>query len=792
MNDAYFALSTLHDFGVEVKEGPDDEKYLTESIFEIEDYFKTWRYFFTRFLLLAIEREQLVDLVEALMLEAAFRPSQGPPSVGEQSVIGKAPIFVPPRRNNTQTTGDLISEEIAQELAKVLSGKYFQQIRTVISEVSKMVVDELQSDTVVQALFDAAKTKLEEENLWDHLDETQRQALKNILQEALEIVQNSELVVTPTIHLSEFIDPEPFAITGNTLMFRLKHIHEDDEIQDNELVKEFLQTVVQYPGQIDQFTQNWPDGSPEQQVYGDDIYLPTSGVFAEAILGRSNASEKIDITRFYNWQDSPIPHLAPKILPVQVTVRAQQPLDGEPTVPGSVLNIVNPAAFPDPVGLAASLAAVQNGQMFRDMSGQATLGTVLTNLSNLANQMAGLSGKLAGDAAAQTLKSATDLGAKVMDMTSNLSNPAQGDVSRLGGILNQLEGLKSQLGQGSQTTTDTNAGERQDEILKEILRVLTGMTSNGHNGATEDDPDNHNEGIGDDGDYDQENPPSDSTPDVTEDLEELESGFMQGRILFANFDVKKAELTDKHRSALDQLYEVLSSSSEAYIEKIEGRASQTGPEANNEIFSRERANAIKKYMVEKGFDAQNIGVIIGHGSRDPLKNQPGIESGVNRSAEVSYYMWVDVPEKIKVKPTPHEGGATHWAIQIALVRSDLGTDPGISGANAIGRIKNTDNGEWRGGKFAGQGLALGIGLPGVFADRKWIHFETDAPYSFQDFHQTEMHLSGITGGFLVGYTDISISFPKLGVKNLIIEGLNAGSAGLHAAKVRGWWEVAGF
>jgi hypothetical protein len=29
--------------------------------------------------------------------------------------------------------------------------------------------------------------------------------------------------------------------------------------------------------------------------------------FAEAVLGRFNSAEKLDITRFWNWQDSPIP-----------------------------------------------------------------------------------------------------------------------------------------------------------------------------------------------------------------------------------------------------------------------------------------------------------------------------------------------------------------------------------------------------------------------------------------------------------------------------------------------------
>jgi hypothetical protein len=37
------------------------------------------------------------------------------------------------------------------------------------------------------------------------------------------------------------------------------------------------------------------------------IALPTHGVLGEAVLGHCPAAEKIDLTRFWNWQDSPIP-----------------------------------------------------------------------------------------------------------------------------------------------------------------------------------------------------------------------------------------------------------------------------------------------------------------------------------------------------------------------------------------------------------------------------------------------------------------------------------------------------
>lgn len=110
--------------------------------------------------------------------------------------------------------------------------------------------------------------------------------------------------------------------------------------------------------------------------FGDEadarvIPIPTNGVFAEAVLGRSNSAEKLEYTRFWNWQDSPIPLQPTEIAPVATGSRATSE-DLQPGQLGQpVLNIVNPTSLPDPAGLGAVLTAVSNGNMFRDMSGLA-------------------------------------------------------------------------------------------------------------------------------------------------------------------------------------------------------------------------------------------------------------------------------------------------------------------------------------------------------------------------------------------------------------------------------------
>ncbi len=101
------------------------------------------------------------------------------------------------------------------------------------------------------------------------------------------------------------------------------------------------------------------------------IPVPTGGVFAEAVLGRSNSAEKLDLTRFWNWQDSPTPMTATDIAPIATGSRATT----EDLKPGQlappVLNIVNPTSLPDPQGVGAVISALSNGNMFRDMSGLA-------------------------------------------------------------------------------------------------------------------------------------------------------------------------------------------------------------------------------------------------------------------------------------------------------------------------------------------------------------------------------------------------------------------------------------
>ena len=113
------------------------------------------------------------------------------------------------------------------------------------------------------------------------------------------------------------------------------------------------------------------------------ITLPTRGVFAEGKLGHCNVSEEIDNTRFWKWEEHPIPIEAPEINPVTPITPQPQQVSAAPTAfPQSLVNIVNPSPAPDPTGLGAALSLLGTPNIFRDMSGRQEVADLLKKLSD--------------------------------------------------------------------------------------------------------------------------------------------------------------------------------------------------------------------------------------------------------------------------------------------------------------------------------------------------------------------------------------------------------------------------
>ncbi len=144
------------------------------------------------------------------------------------------------------------------------------------------------------------------------------------------------------------------------------------------------------------------------------IALPTHGVLGEAVLGHCPSGEKLDLTRFWNWQDSlsdSAPAISPVTLPtttpsIASTLTAPNSLGQLP----SLINNVLTAPSPDTTLLKAmGQAAASQKDFDTALTGQTQLAGLLTNAQNVSNS-----------ARADALKAATDLQSQAMATVGNI------------------------------------------------------------------------------------------------------------------------------------------------------------------------------------------------------------------------------------------------------------------------------------------------------------------------------------------------------------------------------------
>lgn len=101
------------------------------------------------------------------------------------------------------------------------------------------------------------------------------------------------------------------------------------------------------------------------------VSLPTKGVFAEAVMGKCNSCEKKDESRFWRWEESPIPDSPTTINPLSLpTPQNIQPNNLQPKdFPAPIINLQNSPALPDPQGFGSLVNLLSNPNIFRDFTG---------------------------------------------------------------------------------------------------------------------------------------------------------------------------------------------------------------------------------------------------------------------------------------------------------------------------------------------------------------------------------------------------------------------------------------
>lgn len=155
---------------------------------------------------------------------------------------------------------------------------------------------------------------------------------------------------------------------------------------------EFFGSNIAFP-LLDQEDLEQPVIAPTERL----VSLPTRGLFAEAKLGHCSVAEEIDETRFWRWDEHPLPFQASDIAPVVPVQPQSQPVALAPTaLPSPVATVQAPSALPDPTGLAAILSAITKPDIFRDMSMSEEVGKLLSDLIEGSVSMAQAAAK-AGD-----------------------------------------------------------------------------------------------------------------------------------------------------------------------------------------------------------------------------------------------------------------------------------------------------------------------------------------------------------------------------------------------------------
>lgn len=183
------------------------------------------------------------------------------------------------------------------------------------------------------------------------------------------------------------------------------------------------------------------------------ISIPTDGMVGEAVLGATNVSEKIDITRFWNWKDSDIDHIDLN----QSSLNGRSLLENATTRDIDAPTVgVTPTEHINGNNLAANLIARQQ-PTFADVYQNTDMRDVMKNADN--NASAGRE---------QVIKTNAELTKAALDAAVKA-----GEAALTGGASGALGGAGGALSGSSLTSLVDNLGKlglSDSDILKSITK----------------------------------------------------------------------------------------------------------------------------------------------------------------------------------------------------------------------------------------------------------------------------------------------------------------------------------
>ncbi|MGD9525922.1 hypothetical protein [Pseudonocardia sp.] len=212
--------------------------------------------------------------------------------------------------------------------------------------------------------------------------------------------------------LADTIDPAPVAVVGNLVGFRWA-FPEGQEA-----------AAAAFRARHVSGDEGGDESGDEDATDRDTVVLPTGGVFAEAVLGRANCGETLDLTRFWRWDDTTIP-IQPTAIERLRQRRHARLAEARPAPLGAPAVAVQ--QLPEaPAGPAHELAGLIGTSLFRDAGGAAVIGEVLTAAQGTAAKGSAEAQQVAHDTISAYLDHVEQLLPTITKALSRAKAPSQG------------------------------------------------------------------------------------------------------------------------------------------------------------------------------------------------------------------------------------------------------------------------------------------------------------------------------------------------------------------------------